>query len=70
MRRSTSPSATTRTSFISAYRPVDDARLRPRAARRAARRHLKISPTEDVDAILRDTEEKARRARRVALSAR
>jgi hypothetical protein len=31
----------------------------PRAGRRAARRHWKINPTEDVDAILRDTEEKA-----------
>jgi nucleotide-binding universal stress UspA family protein len=45
--------------FISAYRPVDDARLRREQRDAPPQHHWRINPTEDVEAILRDAEEKA-----------
>ncbi len=45
--------------FVSAYRPVDDARLRREQRDAPADSHWKINPTEDVDAVLRDAEELA-----------
>ena len=45
--------------FISAYRPVDEARLRREQRDAPAQHHWRINPTEDVEEILRDAEEKA-----------
>ena len=45
--------------FISAYKPIDDARLRREQRDAPPQHHWRINPTEDVDAILRDAEEKA-----------
>jgi nucleotide-binding universal stress UspA family protein len=45
--------------FISAYRPVDDVRLRREQRDAPPQHHWRINPTEDVEAILRDAEEKA-----------
>ena len=45
--------------FISAYRPVDEARLRREQRDAPPDSHWKINPTEDVDALLRDCEEMA-----------
>ncbi len=45
--------------FISAYRPVDDARLRREQRDAPPDSHWRINPTEDVDAVLRDAEERA-----------
>lgn len=45
--------------FISAYRPIDEARLRREQRDAPPQHHWRINPTEDVDAILRDAEEKA-----------
>lgn len=45
--------------FVSAYRPIDDARLRREQRDAPPDHHWRINPTEDVDAILRDAEEKA-----------
>ena len=45
--------------FISSYRPIDDARLRREQRDAPPDSHWKINPTEDVDAILREAEEKA-----------
>ena len=45
--------------FISAYKPIDDARLRREQRDAPPQHHWQINPTEDVDAILRDAEEKA-----------
>ncbi len=45
--------------FISAYRPVDDARLRREQRDAPPEHHWRINPTEDVDAVLREAEEKA-----------
>ena len=45
--------------FISAYRPIDDARLRREQRDAPPDSHWRINPTEDVDAILREAEELA-----------
>lgn len=45
--------------FISAYKPIDDVRLRREQRDAPAQHHWRINPTEDVDATLRDAEEKA-----------
>jgi nucleotide-binding universal stress UspA family protein len=45
--------------FISAYKPIDDARLRREQRDAPPQHHWRINPTEDVDAILRDAEELA-----------
>jgi nucleotide-binding universal stress UspA family protein len=45
--------------FISAYKPIDDARLRREQRDAPPQHHWRINPTEDVEAILRDAEEKA-----------
>ena len=45
--------------FISAYRPVDETRLRREMRDAPAEHHWRINPTEDVDALLREAEEKA-----------
>ena len=45
--------------FISAYKPVDDARLRREQRDAPPDHHWRINPTEDVDGILRDAEERA-----------
>lgn len=45
--------------FISAYRPIDDARLRREQRDAPPEHHWRINPTEDVDAILREAEERA-----------
>ena len=45
--------------FVSAYKPIDDARLRREQRDAPPDSHWKINPTEDVDAILRDAEEQA-----------
>ena len=45
--------------FISAYKPIDDARLRREQRDAPPQHHWQINPTEDVDAVLRDAEEKA-----------
>ncbi len=45
--------------FISAYRPVDEARLRREMRDVPAGHQWRINPMEDVDALLREAEEKA-----------
>lgn len=45
--------------FISSYKPVDDVRLRREQRDAPAGHHWRINPTEEVDAILRDAEERA-----------
>lgn len=45
--------------FISAYKPVDDARLRREMRDAPPQHHWRINPTEDVDATLREAEERA-----------
>ena len=45
--------------FISSYRPIDDVRLRREMREAPPQHHWRINPTEDVDAILRDAEERA-----------
>ena len=45
--------------FISAYRPVDETRLRREMRDAPPEHHWRINPTEDVDALLREAEEKA-----------
>lgn len=45
--------------FISAYKPIDDARLRREMRDAPPQHHWRINPTEDVDATLRDAEERA-----------
>ena len=45
--------------FISAYKPIDDVRLRREQRDTPPQHHWRINPTEDVDATLRDAEEKA-----------
>lgn len=45
--------------FISAYKPIDDARLRREQRDAPPEHHWRINPTEDVDGILRDAEDKA-----------
>ena len=45
--------------FISAYKPIDDARLRREQRDAPPEHHWRINPTEDVDAILREAEELA-----------
>lgn len=45
--------------FISAYRPVDETRLRREMRDAPADHHWRINPTADVDALLRDAEERA-----------
>lgn len=47
--------------FISAYRPIDDVRLRREQRDTPPQHHWRINPTEDVDATLRDAEERAER---------
>ena len=45
--------------FISAYKPIDDVRLRREQRDAPPEHHWRINPTEDVDAILREAEELA-----------
>lgn len=45
--------------FISAYKPVDETRLRREQREAPPQHHWAINPTEDVDAILREAEERA-----------
>lgn len=45
--------------FISAYKPVDETRLRREMRDAPPQHHWAINPTEDVDAILRDAEDLA-----------
>jgi nucleotide-binding universal stress UspA family protein len=45
--------------FISAYKPVDETRLRREQRDAPAQHHWRINPTEDVEEILHDAEEKA-----------
>jgi nucleotide-binding universal stress UspA family protein len=45
--------------FISSYRPVDDQRLRREQRDAPPDHHWRINPTEDVDGILREAEERA-----------
>ena len=45
--------------FISAYRPVDEARLRREMRDVPAGHQWRINPTQDVDALLKEAEEKA-----------
>ncbi len=45
--------------FISAYRPVDDARLRREMRDVPAEHQWRINPTQEVDALLKEAEEKA-----------
>lgn len=45
--------------FMSAYKPVDENRLRREQRDAPAQHHWRINPTEDVDAILREAEERA-----------
>ena len=45
--------------FISSYKPVDDVRLRREMRDAPPQHHWQINPTEDVDGILRDAEERA-----------
>jgi len=47
--------------FISAYRPVDETRLRREQREAPPQHHWTINPTEDVDSILREAEERAER---------
>ena len=45
--------------FISSYKPIDDVRLRREMRDAPPRHHWQINPTEDVDGILREAEERA-----------
>jgi nucleotide-binding universal stress UspA family protein len=45
--------------FISAYKPIDESRLRREMRDAPPDHHWRINPTADVDAILRDAEELA-----------
>ena len=45
--------------FISSYKPVDEVRLRREMRNAPAQHHWQINPTEDVDGILREAEERA-----------
>jgi nucleotide-binding universal stress UspA family protein len=45
--------------FISAYKPIDESRLRREMRDAPADHHWRINPTADVDAVLRDAEELA-----------
>ncbi len=45
--------------FISSYKPIDEVRLRREMRDAPPQHHWRINPTEDVDAILRDAEERA-----------
>lgn len=45
--------------FISSYKPIDDVRLRREMRDAPPQHHWRINPTEDVDGILRDAEERA-----------
>ena len=45
--------------FVSAYRPVDEGRLRREQRDAPKDAQWRVNPTEDVDAILREAEEKA-----------
>jgi nucleotide-binding universal stress UspA family protein len=45
--------------FISAYKPVDEARLRRELRDVPAGHQWRINPSEDVDAVLKEAEEKA-----------
>lgn len=47
--------------FISSYKPIDDVRLRREQRETPPQHHWRINPTEDVDATLRDAEERAER---------
>ena len=45
--------------FISSYKPIDDVRLRREMRDAPPAHHWRINPTEDVDGILREAEERA-----------
>ena len=45
--------------FISSYKPVDDVQLRREQRDAPADHHWRINPTSEVDAILREVEERA-----------
>ena len=45
--------------FISSYKPIDDARLRREMRDAPPQHHWRINPTEEVDGILREAEERA-----------
>lgn len=45
--------------FISSYKPVDDVQLRREQRDAPPEHHWRINPTEAVDAVLRDAEERA-----------
>ena len=45
--------------FISSYKPIDDAQLRREMRDAPPAHHWRINPTEEVDGILREAEERA-----------
>jgi len=47
--------------FISSYKPIDDVQLRKEQRDAPPQHHWRINPTEEVDAVLREAEERAAR---------